>query len=1795
MSKSLIGHTSTQKFSNNRHLFKPLKKSSEAQIDSINIGLASPIRILKWSERILPNGKKVGEVVNAKTVNYKTLKPETGGLFCEKIFGPIEDFECLCNPAKRKPKTQNKFCPDCDVEFTVARVRRYRLGHIKLASPVSHIWYLRGRPRFLNILFDRAISLKTKKKKGKIKDLKPIIYGMDGIYVPIFRLLKTNREISSEATLRKKRNFFLTQKKPSSFSEENLAKTPPFVGKTRKTAKTKPSFCNEVTRVKKKTMFFFKPFSSFRRPCFARAMPFGHRKQVRKTCFAGPRVFLPKVRGGFGLRPAGKPNGPKTGLFARPEKGPKGVFLTFVGLAKQKLRKKHNFFLTPKSLFGFLRKKRSFCFAALAKQGPVGPKVFAGPFGLLRYREKPFSKPFGFFEGLAKLPFSEPFWPSPVKKKTMFFFNLEKHNFSGSLGPDQKKPRPEKARPSLFGPRFYNSTWNDAQATLTTKINFVPLRSPGSHKQPIKLSASIFTYNFLHESGLLWYDLVNHNVNPNISLSSVYWKNKNNFSSFCGSLFARNKSCFARPFGLSRANTFHFFFKTRYFTRASKNTCSAAPTKENILFKKNFNKIVCNSRVRRTQVVRTCHCQYNPQSLPTTAKTKANLNGLKFNLCADPKTIYPYQKNKNLVFNRNKQKKMTGFLREEKLFLNIEVLKTENLIFFTEKKSANLPVGQQKNQLLLSFPLIKSKFYYTRKNLLIEAPFVLETSPEDTSTKNPFRFSNPEAAFLTVQSVGSQKLRWFAEASNLPDSKNLSEATLGPNKLAFYGLGRSLRPFGPFVVLRKKHSFCFAAHKRPLGFFGSLVSSEHRNKPSEKSLAKQPPSRPFGPNEVSLAKQAIAKQSNAGRLGSVGPLRSGFAASANKFFGPFWAPKGPSKTLGPTGKPNGPEAGVFARPVWGPKGPAKKPKVRRSCSPASQGNLLSQIDSYYPISSRCVFKFIKGEENKTLEFKDLWSSFTKYMTSNFVKQDMIIQRYSNRLGNRYTLQNGLEYKSIKAVLTGSEAICYWLKNLNLHVLESILKKKIKNLDDKINRHRSRAGLYKFQKKTLKNIIKYRRKVYRIIKLVHYLKRNRLRPDWLMISILPVLPPNLRPIIQLQSNQMAVSDLNQLYKRVLYRNTRIEKYFNRSRETDSHERRFHQRLLQEAVDSLLDNGKGGSPLACSPNGRPFKSLAEILKGKKGRFRQNLLGKRVDYSGRSVIVVGPELKLHECGLPKEMALELFQPFIIRDLINLSHQDTDEKITIVLAKYLIKTEHSIVWKILQKILKNHPILLNRAPTLHRLGIQAFQPKLVDGRAILLHPLVCPAFNADFDGDQMAVHVPLCFQSRAEAWKLMWSRNNLLSPATGEPIIVPSQDMVLGCYYLTTINSNSVRRAFNYPQSSFSVGGKSTFTIREAREVPRIYTSKAKPKTVFPTTLKFSALGSFYPKVGGPKVFQTWPFRGLDLVLAKQGLAKQAKQSSLGSRVLRTQVRRTFYPKSGGPRPQKTIQTIRKKHSFCFAAHKRPLGFFGSLVSSEHRNKPSEKSLAKQPPSRPFGPNEVSLAKQAIAKQSNADRLGSVGPLRSGFAASANKFFGPFWASKGPSKTLGPTGKPKVAQFVGLAKQGPFNFLRKKRRFCFSTPKRPVGFGESLGLAKQGIKSTSITIISKISENLACSDILTVQNNNYSKNQFKQSIVQDGDVNVVMLGKYFSSLEDVLVAFSQNQLFLHSLIWVKWADTVEIENFNEKPIEIRIDRYGNVQKIYSKYFKHVDNQNRQISQFILTTVGRIILNKTITKNSSF
>src|SRR5882762_660742 len=304
-------------------------------------------------------------------------------------------------------------------------------------------------------------------------------------------------------------------------------------------------------------------------------------------------------------------------------------------------------------------------------------------------------------------------------------------------------------------------------------------------------------------------------------------------------------------------------------------------------------------------------------------------------------------------------------------------------------------------------------------------------------------------------------------------------------------------------------------------------------------------------------------------------------------------------------------------------------------------------------------------------------------------------------------------------------------------------------------------------------VQKRKKIVKRLQVIEAFRKSGNQPDWRILEVVPVIPPELRPLVPLDGGRFATSDLNDLYRRVINRNNRLKRLIElRAPEIII---RNEKRMLQESVDALFDNGRRGRVIK-DANKRPFKSLSDMLKGKQGRFRQNLLGKRVDYSGRSVIVVGPELKLHQCGIPKKMALELFKPFVYSKL-ELYGMAT----TIKAAKRMVEKERPEVWDILEEVIREHPVLLNRAPTLHRLGIQAFEPVLIEGKAIQLHPLVCTAFNADFDGDQMAVHVPLSLEAQLEARVLMMSTNNILSPANGKPIIVPSQDIVLGLYHIT------------------------------------------------------------------------------------------------------------------------------------------------------------------------------------------------------------------------------------------------------------------------------------------------------------------------------------------------------------------------------------------------------------------------------
>ena len=370
---------------------------------------------------------------------------------------------------------------------------------------------------------------------------------------------------------------------------------------------------------------------------------------------------------------------------------------------------------------------------------------------------------------------------------------------------------------------------------------------------------------------------------------------------------------------------------------------------------------------------------------------------------------------------------------------------------------------------------------------------------------------------------------------------------------------------------------------------------------------------------------------------------------------------------------------------------------------------------------------------------EIWTTFTKLAPKQLIVDEQLYREIVDRYGEYFEGAMGAE--SIKKLI----------ENFDIDAEAETLRDTIKN--------------GKGQKKL---------RALKRLKVVAAFQTNRNSPMGMVLDAVPVIPPELRPMVQLDGGRFATSDLNDLYRRVINRNNRLKRLIDLGAPEIIVNN--EKRMLQESVDALFDNGRRGRPVT-GPGNRPLKSLSDLLKGKQGRFRQNLLGKRVDYSGRSVIVVGPQLKLHQCGLPKLMALELFKPFVMKRLVDLNHAQNIKS-----AKRMVERQRPQVWDVLEEVISEHPVLLNRAPTLHRLGIQAFEPQLVEGKAIQLHPLVCEAFNADFDGDQMAVHLPLSAEAQAEARILMLSSNNILSPASGRPLAMPRLDMVTGLYFLTT-----------------------------------------------------------------------------------------------------------------------------------------------------------------------------------------------------------------------------------------------------------------------------------------------------------------------------------------------------------------------------------------------------------------------------
>ena len=1446
------------------NLSEPIRNEKEAnRIKSMRTRLASPTQIKKWSQRILPNKEIVGEVTNAKTVNYKTLKPEKGGLFCERIFGPVKDFSCACGKKKWKSDLTNvnSVCSICGVQFIPARSRRYKLGYIKLASPVTHVWYLRGSPSYISILLD------LKKKK-----LESLAYCSETLS-PNVKSFKENLTFENIRYLIKFPPFFL----PQSFVSKLAFLAKPLLKKEHLNLNKKKredlflfssnwihfSFTNTVFLNQEKLENFKKrnvPFYLIEKSPMISSSVFLHffaqeTKSLIKFFlfrFSSEKLFLWKKK-----------------LWSPRAKMP----LFFLGSSKLKYS---TFVKTRNKKKGNLQLNQTFkkkIFANAQNLGIRKPQPFLlsklnRKNWLAKYKKRPGK---GFFFRLhrgeflttrflrsrslltlnnisSKLAFNrlslqtlsdfyfqkylenfQTFFRRQIKSQASFFchkveskisemqivpfrfqlilrqkqnlinlrktsnanicnyflfsdlnasFNFQKKNLNKNAHLNHVLPVATKAF-SYKEKVFYFKPAITILPYLSRPSEKVDLTNPFSPKASFYwLTKSTKNFQVLKKRADEWKNFF-HVANCWIP-SFLFWKTrttkekKQNILKFSSEIKRDTK-------GFCSLINYQSFLKTalvsdyqpdkikdKYFSQYPRQIRGQDPNwwlsytpsgrkrladKINQLFYFN-KKIWMNPSKQSSQLISPCFLNsLNDQEQPQTflrpfRRFRNKLSYKKvFFVVSEQK-----RKLKNPLgtykFRNYFSVKLFSSLKKSELMCQIKKFKKKSIAFSPGDKSFR---RRGKNLLSQEDKLLKNSFLYLEKYF----DFLFKANCSEVSVPS-YAFVKTKDFLFQKKKIYDSKFFLKKDRINEHPFENLKEFLISPATKAF---SYKEKVFSPFLISEELQI-------QPIKTMSELDCFQQKGTPNEQQLG-----------FLLFPKESCWRSRDSKKLKE--------AISTPPFLNSFDTKQIKKNKL--TKLSYQQKQFVFIKIL---QDFTKNEEPRRN--------------NYYTLAHSCQWE----------DQRD-WEGFLQFMTVKTHIKDCLIPSY---------LARGI---SLSTSLAGGKAIRDQLSIFNPRGIckKSMIKLLAQNLEGTIARWTKeikninyflKVPGYFLNLEDEENQILFMRlvllkslrsKAMRRLKVVlafykrpNLYKRSRkldghqqtlslaIRPAWMVLSVLPVLPPALRPILPLDSQQVAVSDLNKLYQTVLFRNKRVQRLSSDYYSLNfSEEMRYAQRLLQESVDALIENGKGDSAPTTASNNRPLKSLSDMLKGKKGRFRQNLLGKRVDYSGRSVIVVGPQLKLHECGLPQEMAMELFQPFLIRRLIQ--RQVTGNFIS---AKKLIKSNPNSILEILLEVMENRPILLNRAPTLHRLGIQAFQPKLVSGRAILLHPLVCPAFNADFDGDQMAVHVPLSLQACVEAWKLMGSRNNLLSPATGEPVIIPSQDMVLGCYFLTTLDRVKTKKRF-------------------------------------------------------------------------------------------------------------------------------------------------------------------------------------------------------------------------------------------------------------------------------------------------------------------------------------------------------------------------------------------------------------------
>lgn len=1165
--------------------------SKLSEVKLITIGLASPERIKQWAEKTLPNGKILGEVINANTLHHKTFKPQKGGLFCERIFGPLKDFECACGkPLKYKKglnfndasiklidtdpnksilgnpliKTRN-FCNICEVEYTWSVMRRYQLGYIKLISPITHVWYLKGNPSYLSILLDI-----------KKRHLESVTYCSESLTIENSLKGKSASSNASDivSSWKKLKQQIITSK------IENL------LGSSKQELTSKIYFLQ--TKLKKRDQLNILKQNSWR-------TLYGSTQSNESTEIKN--LSQHDYEPGYSRS--------KVGLTYTPTRG--GVGHSEGSLAQ--VFEKHDFNSQTGSqrsnLMGQIKNYfQTINFKSLLQLSIIFKKI------------------------------------KKAKINNNFETILLKNNSSKQILKNISTP-------------YYILF----KANQSNKFIF---------ENAIQHIWSILSKKAVKKALLRVNKIFN-------KVDSAYF-----YEQLAGKLDSKNIELI-----LSELSSKHIL-----------NPLMETSTTNSLKLERDYLRLIKNYVSSLIFESLNNSEDLSLSTLNSFNATKQFTNVIKKNLTLTTPFVHLLTEAKRSPSNGGYRVATGGVISSEPVDFNLSPQNRKNFLFDSQKRSS----------LYLKFSTL-SKF--AKKNVSYILNY--QTSHSLLNLKEYKKIYK-----LLFQKITKICFNIFLKSNELLFKKILNVQYNNPQ------MSRHNLSSNDLILSKTK--------KEDFNQFLKMFTLIKRNDDQKQFLLKSFENKP----------QSMSSNSffNALKTSSVGLKKSSQKERSR---------------------------GLLFR------------TFELNTTLDSSKNLYNNI---YSLSHRERWE---GEND--------WNFLYYFITAPF-NEAPLIPNYKNRYENILSMNlndSDLNFQNISgnlqkkqsAFFSGPGIIQQLLTEFNFYEIKKMDKQNrilLYQLNKQIFKLKRNSKHDRSAKKELKEAYKKRDLLIRRTKLIRKLFIKESAPQSTILTTLPVLPPDLRPIVKM-GGQIAASDLNRLYQRVIYRNDRLKKFLKDPATSHSYEMKYAQRLLQEAVDNLIQNGKTGVVSEKDSRGRALKSLSDILKGKQGRFRQYLLGKRVDYSGRSVIVVGPKLKLHECGIPKEMALELYLPFLLKRILNENLAKT-----VVGAKTLIKTNPSFIWELLREIMQTCPVLLNRAPTLHRLGIQAFQPKLIDGRAILLHPLVCSAFNADFDGDQMAVHVPITVEARAEAWKLMLSRNNILSPATGEPLAMPSQDMVLGCYYLTT-----------------------------------------------------------------------------------------------------------------------------------------------------------------------------------------------------------------------------------------------------------------------------------------------------------------------------------------------------------------------------------------------------------------------------